>query len=100
MVFCRTCDCEVDIDFDESGGVACCTQCGRVVEDGAFASDIQFAKGPDGEGGMVGQFVAEDGRARGVGHYSGGRMWGSGGVSDARQAQPHLPCATHLPHSC
>jgi len=60
---------------DESHGFSCCLQCGRVVEDIAFASDVQFQRGADGEGGMVGQLVGEGGQARGQARFSGGRFW-------------------------
>ena len=70
------------------------TQCGRVVEDTAFSSDVMFTKGGDGEGEMVGQMVGASGEARGLGRYSGGRMWGSG-VSDSVCVYVHAlvwPC--------
>lgn len=44
MVYCQTCDAEVEVDADESHGFSCCVQCGRVVDDHAFASDVQFSK--------------------------------------------------------
>ncbi len=61
--------------MDESAGFSCCLRCGRVVEDIAFATDMQFTKGADGEGALVGQFVGEGGQPRGMARYSGGRMW-------------------------
>jgi transcription factor IIIB subunit 2 len=70
-MWCATCAAEVEVDTDESHGFSCCLQCGRVVEDIAFASDVQFQRGADGEGGMVGQMVGESGQAR----FSGGRFW-------------------------
>ena len=84
MVFCTTCDCEVDVAVDDGNGFSCCMLCGRVVEDLAFASDVMFQKGADGEGEMVGQYVGETGQARGVARYSGGRLW-AGQVSRGRQ---------------
>uniref|UniRef100_A0A7S3QLZ1 Cyclin-like domain-containing protein n=2 Tax=Dunaliella tertiolecta TaxID=3047 RepID=A0A7S3QLZ1_DUNTE len=82
-MWCGTCAAEVEVDVDESHGFSCCLQCGRVVEDIAFASDVQFQRGPDGEGGMVGQMVGEGGQARGQARFSGGRFWP--GQSDSHE---------------
>ncbi|KAG2437566.1 hypothetical protein HYH02_011208 [Chlamydomonas schloesseri] len=81
MVWCAQCAADVEVEADDQNGFACCVQCGRVVEDTAFSSDVMFTKGGDGEGEMVGQMVGASGEARGLGRYSGGRMWGSGGDS-------------------
>ncbi|KAG2429326.1 hypothetical protein HXX76_011093 [Chlamydomonas incerta] len=81
MVWCAQCSADVEVETDDQNGFACCVQCGRVVEDTAFSSDVMFTKGGDGEGEMVGQMVGASGEARGLGRYSGGRMWGSGGDS-------------------
>ncbi len=51
-----------------------------MVEDSAFASSLQFAKGADGDGEMVGQMVDASGEARAAGRFSGGRFY-AGGVS-------------------
>lgn len=80
MVWCFNCDCEVDCEVDDASGISCCVQCGRVLEEATFATDVQFTKGADGEGEMVGQFVGAEGHARGSARYSGGRLW-AGGVS-------------------
>lgn len=76
MVFCNNCDTEVDAETDDSTGLSCCISCGRVIEDRAFASDVQFSKGADGGGEMVGQFVGGGGGGGGGGaRYSNGRLW-------------------------
>lgn len=54
-----------------------CVNCGRVLEDAAFASDVTFMKGADGEGEMVGQFVGDDGAVRGLQRMAGGKVWSS-----------------------
>ncbi|MEW5314508.1 MAG: hypothetical protein WDW38_006002 [Sanguina aurantia] len=80
MTFCNNCDAEVEAETDDSTGLMCCIQCGRVVEDRAFASDVQFSKGADGGGEMVGQFVGGGGGGGGGGaRYSNGRLWSGGG---------------------
>lgn len=77
MVFCVSCDAEVEGVDDEANGFTCCAYCGRVLEDIAFASDVQFAKGGDGSGGMMGQMVGESGQVKGLGRFSGGQVWAS-----------------------
>ncbi len=52
-----------------------CGQCGRVLEDAAFSSDVTFMKGADGEGELVGQFVGESGAVRGLQRMAGGKVW-------------------------
>ena len=74
MVYCQTCDDEVEVE-QEANGFSCCSRCGRVVEDNAFANDVQFQKGDDGGGEMVGQYVGAGGQAHGLARYSGGQMW-------------------------
>ncbi|KIY92524.1 hypothetical protein MNEG_15439 [Monoraphidium neglectum] len=81
MVFCRQCQDEVEAENDAAGGFAACPQCGLILEDIAFSSDVQFAKGADGEGELVGQFVSETGQVRGIGRMAGGRLWGARGDS-------------------
>jgi len=83
-VWCGACQAEMDVEVDEAHGFSCCVSCGRVVEDAAFASDVQFQRGPDGEGGMVGQMVGEGGQPRGAARFSGGRLW-SGQVGAGAQ---------------
>ncbi|GLC54447.1 hypothetical protein PLESTB_000864600 [Pleodorina starrii] len=83
MVWCNQCQAEVELEADEANGFSCCVQCGRVVEDSAFSSDVMFAKGNDGGGELVGQMVGANGDAHGIGRYSGGRMWASGGGHEA-----------------
>ena len=53
----------------------CCVQCGRVLEDTAFAADVAFAKDAAGESTVVGQFVNESGQARGLGRIHGGKIY-------------------------
>jgi hypothetical protein len=89
MVFCRQCKEEVEPEVDDAGGFAACPACGLILEDIAFSSDVQFAKGADGEGELVGQFVSETGQVRGIGRMAGGRLWGArvspgGGARGAR----------------
>lgn len=68
---------EVETETDEAQGFTVCLSCGRVLEDVAFASDVQFTKGADGEGEVVGQFVSETGQPRGLTRMPGGaRLWG------------------------
>ncbi|KXZ48221.1 BFR protein [Gonium pectorale] len=81
MVWCATCAAEVEVEVDDANGFSCCVQCGRVVEDTAFSSDVMFSKGADGEGELVGKMVGASGEARGIGRFSGGRMWANGGDS-------------------
>ena len=77
MVFCRQCQDDVEAEVDEAGGYAACPLCGLILEAVAFSSDVQFAKGADGEGELVGQFVSETGQVRGIGRMAGGRLWGA-----------------------
>jgi transcription initiation factor TFIIIB Brf1 subunit/transcription initiation factor TFIIB len=76
MVQCNHCHEEVEVEMHDAGGFGCCPSCGCVLEDLQFASDVQFQKGADGEGEMVGQFVNETGQVRGAGRMAGGRMMG------------------------
>jgi len=78
MVFCPTCQDEVETSTEDISGLTCCVCCGRVFDELAFATDVQFTKGADGEGEVVGQFVGDDGNARAVARYSNGRMYMSG----------------------
>lgn len=80
MVFCTRCACEVESEQNESGGFSFCTLCGQVLEEGAFAQDVQFAKGADGDGELVGQFVDAEGNAN-VARFANGRIY-AGGVSN------------------
>lgn len=83
MVWCPTCGEDVEADYNETGAMTACVNCGRVLEDAAFASDVTFMKGADGEGEMVGQFVGDDGTVRGLQRMAGGKVWSSrvsGGV--------------------
>lgn len=54
---------------------SCCTQCGKVLEEDAFSTDITFHKDAAGESTVVGQFVNESGVARGIGRIHGGRVY-------------------------
>nr|BCL66138.1 Transcription initiation factor TFIIIB Brf1 subunit [Volvox africanus] len=83
MVWCSQCQADVEVEADDAKGFSCCVQCGRVVEDTAFSSDVMFAKGSDGTGELVGQMVGANGDAHGIGRYSGGRLWASGGGHEA-----------------
>ncbi|GLI62861.1 Transcription initiation factor TFIIIB Brf1 subunit [Volvox africanus] len=83
MVWCSQCQADVEVEADDAKGFSCCMQCGRVVEDTAFSSDVMFAKGSDGTGELVGQMVGANGDAHGIGRYSGGRLWASGGGHEA-----------------
>lgn len=66
-----------DVAVDEQQGFLVCQCCGTVLEDVAFATDVQFTKGADGEGEVVGQFVSETGQPRGMARMPGGsRLWG------------------------
>ncbi len=50
-------------------------QCGRVLEDVAFSSDITFAKDAAGDSTVMGQFVNESGMSRSIGRIHGGRVY-------------------------
>lgn len=57
---------------------------------------LQFAKGNDGEGGLVGQYVGESGQAQGL-RISGGRLWGgqvgnAGALATARAGTSNNQC--------
>jgi transcription factor IIIB subunit 2 len=75
MVWCPSCEEEVEVDYNESAAMTCCFNCGRVLEDTAFSSDVTFTKGADGEGELVGQFVGERGEVRGLQRMAGGKVW-------------------------
>jgi transcription factor IIIB subunit 2 len=75
MVWCPSCEEEVEVDYNESAAMTCCFNCGRVLEDTAFSSDVTFMKGADGEGELVGQFVGERGEVRGLQRMAGGKVW-------------------------
>lgn len=81
MVYCKQCMDNIEPELDEAGGFAACPMCGLILEDIAFSGDVQFAKGADGEGELVGQFVSETGHVRGIGRMAGGRLWGTRGDS-------------------
>lgn len=53
---------------------SCCTQCGKVLEEGAFATDVTFVKGAGGDTTMAGQYVVGDGTRSA--RFVGGRMYG------------------------
>ena len=37
MVFCVSCQADVDLEYTDAGALSCCPQCGRVFEDIAFS---------------------------------------------------------------
>ncbi len=76
MVWCNQCG---EVEAEEEQGLSLCPGCGRVLAETVFANDVQFQKGADGDVGVAGQYVGENGRARGQGRYGGGRSFG--GVS-------------------
>lgn len=76
-MWCPTCTEDVEVEYSDAAAMTCCINCGRVLEDAAFASDVTFMKGADGEGELVGQFVAEDGNVRGLQRMAGGKVWSS-----------------------
>ncbi len=65
MVFCTNCQADVDLEYADAGALSCCPQCGRVFDDAGFSNDLTFAKGADGEGEMVGQYVSATGQVSG-----------------------------------
>jgi transcription initiation factor TFIIIB Brf1 subunit/transcription initiation factor TFIIB len=77
MVWCPTCGEDVEVEYSDAAAMTACVNCGRVLEDDAFASDVTFMKGADGEGEMVGQFVGDDGNVRGLQRMAGGKVWSS-----------------------
>jgi len=62
-MWCNKCGVDVDADVDEQKGFACCTLCGRVLEDEVFSSDPTFLKTPSGASQVEGNFVPESGLA-------------------------------------
>eukprot|EP00883_Tetradesmus_obliquus_P005675 jgi/Sobl393_1/16122/SZX78465.1 len=81
MVWCPSCEDEVEVDYNEAAAMTCCCACGRVLEDTAFSSDVTFMKGADGEGELMGQFVGERGEVRGLQRMAGGKVWSMRGDS-------------------
>jgi transcription factor IIIB subunit 2 len=75
MVWCPTCGEDVEVDYSDA--MTACVNCGRVLEDAAFASDVTFMKGADGDGELVGQMVGSDGNVRGLQRMAGGKVWSS-----------------------
>ena len=65
------------MEVDYSDAMTACVNCGRVLEDAAFASDVTFMKGADGDGELVGQMVGSDGNVRGLQRMAGGKVWSS-----------------------
>ena len=46
-----------DIDFDDAGGKAVCTQCSAVIEENTIVSSIEFSES-GGSSSVIGQFVS------------------------------------------
>lgn len=77
----------------------CCTQCGNVLDEAAFASDVTFTKGPGGESAVDGQRVSEGGVARGMGRIAGGRQYGHQVWGGTSPSQPLCSSALVWAHS-
>jgi transcription factor IIIB subunit 2 len=96
MAFCKICDATTDVDIDEQRGISCCVECGSVLEDVAFSSDVTFQKDAAGESTVVGQFVNESGVARGIGRIHGGRVYAYQAESHERAQQRGRQHIAHL----
>ncbi|KAK9838597.1 hypothetical protein WJX84_010152 [Apatococcus fuscideae] len=77
MVFCKECKRDVEIWDDGSGGFSCCPNCGTVLDEDAFSSEVGFTKDAGGDSAVVGSFVSDTGVARGVSRISGGKVYSS-----------------------
>lgn len=71
-------------------------QCGCVLEDIAFSTDVAFQKDAAGESTVVGQFVNESGVARGIGRIHGGRVYAYQADSHERAQQRGRHDIAHL----
>eukprot|EP00884_Botryococcus_braunii_P010429 jgi/Botrbrau1/19388/Bobra.0338s0018.1 len=58
-VFCNQCKKLVDIEDDDAGGFSCCSECGTVVSDLAFSSDVQFTKDASGAAAPSAKFIKD-----------------------------------------
>jgi transcription initiation factor TFIIIB Brf1 subunit/transcription initiation factor TFIIB len=96
MVWCPSCEDEVEADYNDSAAMTCCSLCGRVLEDTAFSSDVTFMKGADGEGELVGQFVGERGEVRGLQRMAGGKVWSMRVSRQQRSKRSSTTAAHHL----
>ena len=74
-MLCPGCGERVVAQVHASDGFSACPSCGRVLDDVAFSSDVPYTRGADGEGQLVGQYVPESGRAKGVNRIQGGKLW-------------------------
>jgi hypothetical protein len=92
-MFCTECQEEVETEENGERGFVCCVQCGNVLTNSAFASDVTFTKGADGSGAATGQYVGDSGEARSS-RYAGGRMW-----SSSVRAACHMLCRPCQPHA-
>ncbi|CAD7698417.1 unnamed protein product [Ostreobium quekettii] len=64
MAWCKVCSADVEVEEDYAQGYSCCVQCGTVLADATYATDVTFAA----EGGVEGQLLAEES----VRHIAGG----------------------------
>lgn len=60
--FCPKCS---SSEIDSEGHSKVCTNCGHVLEECAIVSEVQFSEGANGQSGVVGQFVRENGSLAG-----------------------------------
>ncbi|KAK9825942.1 hypothetical protein WJX74_000470 [Apatococcus lobatus] len=88
MVYCKNCDKDVQPYVESAGGFSCCEECGAVVEETAYSSDVAFTKDAGGDSAVVGHFVSDTGQPRGLGRISGGKVYSSDpGDSHERSVQ-------------
>jgi hypothetical protein len=52
-----SCGC-TEIDINDAGGEAICTNCGTVLEENTIVNSIEFAESSSGSSSVVGQFVS------------------------------------------
>jgi len=52
-------------EIDSEGHSKVCTNCGHVLEECSIVSEVQFSEGANGQSGVVGQFVRENGSLAG-----------------------------------
>ncbi|KAG1655086.1 hypothetical protein FOA52_004226 [Chlamydomonas sp. UWO 241] len=98
MTFCARCNAEVELMMDDSSGFSCCGQCGCVLEEHNFSSDLTFATGADGTGGMVGTIVGQTSGGR-RGAYGGADMEGhESSAARGHQEMSAIADHFHLPY--
>eukprot|EP00898_Chlorokybus_atmophyticus_P004409 jgi/Chlat1/496/Chrsp103S01101 len=91
MVWCGSCKADVQVEVEESGGLVCCTLCGRVLEDHVFSTDPTFSKTAGGASQVDGVFLSDaQGQASALGMHRPGGGGGGGGRSGPRLYGLHV----------